>query len=143
MARQDARDPAAYTASEKKKTLYPLYRRARHVDKKWAVTCSKPDEFTILGMIPVFGGSMTTVLAIGYLRRIHSTFILPDEIEEQMIHNILIHVGVSLVPMAGWILRRMFGVNKRNYMLLEKYVMSVEPKEETSLASSKTVSQHS
>ncbi|KAI9482370.1 hypothetical protein BX667DRAFT_494240 [Coemansia mojavensis] len=128
MTRRYARDPASYSKSEKKETLYPLYRRARHLDRKWAITCSKPDEFTILGMLPVFGDSMTTMLAVGYYRRIHGIFSLPEEIEKQMVQNIVVHAGISIIPLAGWILRRLFGVNKRNYMILEKYVMSCASK---------------
>ncbi|PIA15630.1 hypothetical protein COEREDRAFT_9103 [Coemansia reversa NRRL 1564] len=124
MARYSGRDPNDLTTTEKKKTLYPLYRRARHLDRKWTITCTKPDEFTLLGMIPVFGDTVSTMLAIGYFWRVRNTFALPKEISNKMIKNIGLHVVISILPMIGWILRRIFGVNKRNYKILERYVMS-------------------
>ncbi|KAJ2803308.1 hypothetical protein H4R20_002945 [Coemansia guatemalensis] len=124
MARGRGRDPSLFTTSEKKKALYPLYRRARYLDKKWAITCSKPDEFTLLGMIPLFGDTMSTMLAVGYFRRMRDTFAIPKEVSDKMKNNIALHVVISIIPMVGWILRRIFGVNKRNYSILQKYVMS-------------------
>ncbi|KAJ2162247.1 hypothetical protein GGF46_000864 [Coemansia sp. RSA 552] len=130
MPPSSARSPESLTRPEKKAELYQLYRRARHLDKKWAVGCSKPDGFTILGMVPLFGDAMSTSLAIGYLRRIRSTFTLPEQVQKEMAENIATHVGISIIPMAGWILRRLYGVNRRNYLLLEKYVMSLDSAKE-------------
>ncbi|KAJ2077635.1 hypothetical protein H4R24_005014 [Coemansia sp. RSA 988] len=139
MARCRDKDPNLFTTSEKKKALYSLYRRARHLDNKWAIACSKPDGFTLLGMIPVFGGAMSTMLAIGYLRQMRDTFTIPKEVGDEMKNNIALHVVISILPMVGWILRRIFGVNKRNYKLLERYVMSEASYSEAGSESSKSI----
>ncbi|KAJ2146741.1 hypothetical protein EV180_005666 [Coemansia sp. RSA 518] len=125
MTTRSIRDPASYTASEKKETLRGLHRQARRLDKKWSLSC-KPDEYFLLNMIPILGDSMSTILAIKYLREIHRSFALPPEIENKFVKNVVIHAGGSIVPLVGWLFRRVFGVNMRNYRILEKYVMSVD-----------------
>ncbi|KAJ2477619.1 hypothetical protein IWW56_004222 [Coemansia sp. RSA 2131] len=137
MTTRHIRDPASYSVSQKKETLRALYRQARHLDKKWSLSC-KPDEYFLLNMIPILGDSMSTILAVQYLRQIHSSFALPPEVENKFVRNVIIHAGGSIVPLVGWLFRRVFGVNMRNYKVLEKYVMSVDPDSESIEADSVT-----
>ncbi|KAJ2495894.1 hypothetical protein GGH96_006188 [Coemansia sp. RSA 1972] len=97
-----------------------------------------PDEYFLLNMIPILGDSMSTILAVKYLREIHSSFALPTEIENKFVRNVVIHAVGSIVPLVGWLFRRVFGVNMRNYKLLEKYVMSVGSDKESIEADSAT-----
>ncbi|KAJ2720721.1 hypothetical protein GGI07_004448 [Coemansia sp. Benny D115] len=126
MSTYGSRIPQDLTAAQKKKELYKLYRRARYLDRKWAIGRRKPDGFTLLAIIPYVGDFMSTALAIGYMRRIHSTFVLTEQAESDMYANVIINVAISIIPYVGWIMRRIFGVNKRNYKILEKYVMGAE-----------------
>ncbi|KAJ2378492.1 hypothetical protein GGI05_006723, partial [Coemansia sp. RSA 2603] len=119
MPSQSARAPQYLTVAEKKADLHKLYRRARHLDRKWSIGCHKPDEFTLLAIIPFVGDFMSTTLAIGYMRQIHQTFVLSDEVEKQMVDKIIVNFVISIIPLVGWILRRIYSVNKRNYRVLE------------------------
>ncbi|KAJ2588284.1 hypothetical protein H4R99_007849, partial [Coemansia sp. RSA 1722] len=101
MPSRGSRDPQSLTASEKKKELYNLYRRARHLDRKWSIGCHKPDEFTLLAIIPFVGDFMSTTLAVGYLRQAHSTFDLSDDLEKKMIRNIVVNFVISIIPYVG------------------------------------------
>ncbi|KAJ1876326.1 hypothetical protein LPJ57_004547 [Coemansia sp. RSA 486] len=132
MPSRGSRDPQSLTASEKKKELYNLYRRARHLDRKWSIGCHKPDEFTLLAIIPFVGDFMSTTLAVGYLRQAHSTFDLSDDLEKKMIRNIVVNFVISIIPYVGWIMRRIYGVNKRNYKALERYIMALPSRQDSS-----------
>ncbi|KAJ1958493.1 hypothetical protein GGI12_004715 [Dipsacomyces acuminosporus] len=113
------RHPEDIGMPEKKHMLHQLARRAKHQDRKWAVGLRKPDGFTILAILPVFGDVMTTSLASSYLRNIHSMFFLPRDIDRRLEQNICKHAMISAVPLVGWILRRVYRVNRRNYKATE------------------------
>ncbi|KAJ1723261.1 hypothetical protein LPJ53_002359 [Coemansia erecta] len=136
MASQESRVPQYLTVAEKKADLHKLYRRARHLDRKWSIGCHKPDEFTLLAIIPFVGDFMSTTLAIGYMRQIHHTFVLSDDVEKQMVDKVIINFIISIIPLVGWILRRIYGVNKRNYRILEKYILATASREEEPQSSS-------
>ncbi|KAJ2780304.1 hypothetical protein H4R18_003540 [Coemansia javaensis] len=126
-----AKHPDLFTDSDKKETLARLRRRARHLDRKWVIGRGEPIKgFTLLGLIPVFGSMTGSALAIGYLREIRRTVALPDNLTFDMIKNILLYTAVTMVPVIGWIGKRVFGVNKRNYSILEEYLMSAQPCQE-------------
>ncbi|KAJ2779586.1 hypothetical protein GGI15_003829 [Coemansia interrupta] len=136
MPSQASRAPQYLTVAEKKADLHKLYRRARHLDRKWSIGCHKPDEFTLLALIPFVGDYMSTTLAIGYIRQIHHTFVLSDDVEKQMVDKVIINFVISVIPLVGWILRRIYGVNKRNYRIVEKYILATASREEVPQPSS-------
>ncbi|KAJ1647754.1 hypothetical protein J3B02_004769 [Coemansia erecta] len=130
MPSRGSKAPQSLTVSEKKKELHKLYRRARHLDRKWSIGCHKPDEFTILAIIPFVGDFMSTTLALGYLRQVHSTFDLSVDAEKKMVSNIVINFVISIIPYIGWIMRRIFSVNKRNYRVVEQYIMALPSRQD-------------
>ncbi|KAJ2477110.1 hypothetical protein EV174_004722, partial [Coemansia sp. RSA 2320] len=99
MSGQCARDPRDVSVSDRKKALHELYRRAKHLDKKWAVGWRKPDGFAILAIVPIVGGCMTTSLAIGYVHRINDTFFLPKEVEQQLSEQVISHFCIASIPL--------------------------------------------
>ncbi|KAJ1818355.1 hypothetical protein GGH91_002028 [Coemansia sp. RSA 2671] len=124
-----ARDPREVTVADRKKALRELRKRAKHLDRKWTVGFRKPDGMTILSVLPFVGSAMSTTLAVGYLRRINGTFYLSEEAESEMRNHIAKNTVMAAIPLVGWVLRRGYGVNKRNYKTLEKYVMSMPIRE--------------
>ncbi|KAJ2491824.1 hypothetical protein IWW37_002023 [Coemansia sp. RSA 2050] len=124
-----ARDPREVTVADRKKALRELRKRAKHLDRKWSVGLRKPDGMTILSIVPFVGSAMSTTLAVGYLRRINGTFYLSEEVENEMMNHIVKNTVMAAIPLVGWILRRGYSVNKRNYKTLEKYVMSMPLRE--------------
>ncbi|KAJ2715975.1 hypothetical protein H4R19_000906 [Coemansia spiralis] len=125
-----ARLPELLTESQKAQELRTLRRRARYLDKKWTLRCRKPDGITVLSLIPVVGGATSAFLAFGYLQQIRRTFELPHDIHDELVHNILYHTAVSVVPFVGCITRRARGINKQNFKVIEVYVMAVPSAEE-------------
>ncbi|KAJ2828867.1 hypothetical protein FBU31_002820, partial [Coemansia sp. 'formosensis'] len=125
MNNQGARDPREVTAADRKMLLYELRRRAKHLDRKWTIGFRKPDGMTILSILPFVGSAMSTSLAVGYMRRINETFYLSEEAESVIINHIVKNTVMAAIPLVGWILRRGYAVNKRNYKVLEEYVMSM------------------
>ncbi|KAJ1853486.1 hypothetical protein LPJ73_002639 [Coemansia sp. RSA 2703] len=79
---------------------------------------------------------MSTTLAIGYMRQIHQTFVLSDEVEKQMVDKIIVNFVISIIPLVGWILRRIYSVNKRNYRVLEEYILATASRQEEPQTSS-------
>lgn len=124
-----ARDPREVTIAERKKALYELRKRAKHLDRKWTIGCRKPDGMTVLSIVPFVGSAMSTTLAVGYLRRINGTFYLSDKAENEMMEHIVKNTFMAAIPLVGWILRRIYNVNKRNYRVLEQYIMSMPLRE--------------
>ncbi|KAJ2744205.1 hypothetical protein GGI20_003166 [Coemansia sp. BCRC 34301] len=124
-----ARDPREVTVADRKKTLHELHRRAKHLDRKWIIGLSKPDGMTILSMVPFVGSAMSTTLSVGYLRRINGTFFLSEEVENEMMSNIVANTLMAAIPLVGWVTRRCYNVNKRNYKILEEYVMAMPLRE--------------
>ncbi|KAJ2243927.1 hypothetical protein GGI13_006421 [Coemansia sp. RSA 455] len=124
-----ARDSREVTMEDRKKALHELRRRAKHLDRKWSVACRKPDGMTVLSVVPFVGSAMSTILAVGYLRRINGTFYLSEEAENEMMEHIIKNTLMAAIPLVGWILRRVYSVNKRNYKVLEEYVMSMPLRE--------------
>ncbi|KAJ1995596.1 hypothetical protein GGI25_001163 [Coemansia spiralis] len=143
MSNPPAKQPDKFTTQEKKQTLYPLYRRARHLDRKWAIGRGIPDDsFTYLAILPYVGDIMSTTLAIGYFKKIRGTFRLSEEAQKEMVGNIAKNAIMSVIPYLGWILRRIYHVNRRNYLVLEKYVMGAATiSKEGSVATSKSSTQ--
>ncbi|KAJ1886530.1 hypothetical protein LPJ66_009586 [Kickxella alabastrina] len=127
--------PQDLTVAEKKNELRMLHKRARQLDKKLSIGWGKPTEFTLLALLPIVGDYMSTTLAIDYLRRMHTTFVLPDEIEKKMLRNVVVNFVISIVPLIGWLIRRIYSVNKRNYKILDKYIMSMPSKDDTTVRS--------
>ncbi|KAJ2059918.1 hypothetical protein GGI17_004120 [Coemansia sp. S146] len=124
-----ARDPREVTIADRKKALYELRKRAKHLDRKWTIGCRKPDGMTVLSIVPFVGSAMSTVLAVGYLRRINGIFYLSDEAENEMMEHIVKNALMAAIPLVGWILRRVYNVNKRNYRVLEQYIISMPLRE--------------
>ncbi|KAI8318357.1 hypothetical protein GQ54DRAFT_267017 [Martensiomyces pterosporus] len=126
------RYPEDIKMSEKKQALRLLARRAKHLDKKWTVGLKKPDGFTVLSVVPVVGDIMSTSLATSYLSDIHKTFVLPEDVNRLLCENILANGALAAIPLLGWVLRRIFRVNRRNYRIVERYILSTKSKPEMS-----------
>ncbi|KAJ2806259.1 hypothetical protein H4R21_000945 [Coemansia helicoidea] len=112
--------PELLTESQKTQELRTLRKRAQHLDKKWTLRCRKPDGITLLCMLPVVGGATSAALAYGYLQQISSTFELPRDVHDEIVNNILFHAAFSSIPFVGCITRRVRGINKKNYKIVEE-----------------------
>ncbi|KAJ2895354.1 hypothetical protein GGI21_005164 [Coemansia aciculifera] len=129
MSSHGARDPREVTMADRKKLLHELHRRAKHLDRKWMIGMHKPDGMEVLSMVPFVGSAMATTLSVGYLRRINETFYLSKEVEDEMMSNIVANTLMAAIPLAGWITRRCYNVNRRNYKVLQDYIMSMPLRE--------------
>ncbi|KAJ2330239.1 hypothetical protein GGI00_003788 [Coemansia sp. RSA 2681] len=129
MSNHGARDPREVAVADRKKMLHELHRRAKHLDRKWIIGLKKPDGMTILSVVPFVGSAMSTMLSVGYLRRINGTFLLSEEVENEMMSNIVANTLMAAIPLVGWVTRKCYNVNKRNYKVLEEYIMTMPLRE--------------
>ncbi|CAO3614084.1 unnamed protein product [Mucor hiemalis] len=113
------------TDKQRNKLLKKIERLAKWLDNAVPHSPIPLGVDSILGFIPVIGGSMGVVLAL-YQVYLSTTFGIPLWLFMHMLFNIIVDFIFSLIPVAGGFLHMFYKANIYNYEELKEYLDSPE-----------------
>ena len=107
------------------KILNSVKRKAYRLDLQLSLCGLRLDWAGVIGLLPWVGDIIACCFAVMLVKKANSIDGgLPAELHSRMMMNVAFDFGIGLIPVVGDFINILYKCNSRNFVLLEKYLVS-------------------